>query len=49
MIPRGGEGLIRRVTERYAITDVAINEPEIEDIVRRIYLEGYHQPPARST
>jgi len=43
------EALIRRVTERYAITDVAINEPEIEDIVRRIYLEGYHQPPARST
>ena len=43
------EALIRRVTERYAITDVAIVEPEIEDIVRRIYLEGYHQPPARST
>jgi ABC-2 type transport system ATP-binding protein len=43
------EALIRRVTERYAITDVAIVEPEIEDIVRRIYLEGYHQPPARAT
>jgi ABC-2 type transport system ATP-binding protein len=43
------EALIRRVTERYAITDVAINEPEIEDIVRRIYLEGYRQPPARAT
>jgi ABC-2 type transport system ATP-binding protein len=40
------EALIRRVTERYAITDVAINEPEIEDIVRHIYLEGYHAPPA---
>jgi len=39
------EALIRRVTERYAITDVAIIEPEIEDIVRRIYLEGYHLPP----
>jgi ABC-2 type transport system ATP-binding protein len=39
------EALIRRVTERYAITDVAIVEPEIEDIVRRIYLEGYQQPP----
>jgi ABC-2 type transport system ATP-binding protein len=39
------EALIRRVTERYAITDVAIVEPEIEDIVRRIYLEGYHRPP----
>jgi ABC-2 type transport system ATP-binding protein len=43
------EALIRRVTERYEITDVAINEPEIEDIVRRIYLEGYRQPPARAT
>jgi ABC-2 type transport system ATP-binding protein len=43
------EALIRRVTERYAITDVAIVEPEMEDIVRRIYLEGYHQPPARAT
>jgi ABC-2 type transport system ATP-binding protein len=41
------EALIRRVTERYAITDVAIVEPEIEDIVRRIYLEGYHRPPVR--
>jgi ABC-2 type transport system ATP-binding protein len=42
------EALIRRVTERYAITDVAIVEPEIEDIVRRIYLEGYHSPPVRA-
>jgi ABC-2 type transport system ATP-binding protein len=43
------EALIRRVTEKYAVTDVAIEEPEIEDIVRRIYLEGYktpHAPPA---
>jgi ABC-2 type transport system ATP-binding protein len=39
------EALIRRVTERYSITDVAINEPEIDDIVRHIYLEGYHAPP----
>ena len=43
------EALIRRVTERYAITDVAIVEPEIEDIVRRIYLEGYQKPPARAS
>jgi ABC-2 type transport system ATP-binding protein len=41
------EALIRRVTERYAITDVAIVEPEIENIVRRLYLEGYRKPPAR--
>jgi ABC-2 type transport system ATP-binding protein len=43
------EALIRRVTERYAITDVAIVEPVIEDIVRRIYLEGYQRPPAFSS
>jgi ABC-2 type transport system ATP-binding protein len=43
------EALIRRVTERYAITDVAIVEPEIEDIVRRIYLEGYQKPPASAS
>ena len=36
------EALIRRVTERYQITDVSIIEPDIESIVRRIYLEGYH-------
>ena len=39
------EALIRRVTERYSIRDVAIEEPEIDDIVRRIYLEGYFTPP----
>ena len=36
------EALIRRVTERYHITDVSIIEPDIESIVRRIYREGYH-------
>jgi ABC-2 type transport system ATP-binding protein len=36
------EALIRRVTERYHITDVSIIEPDIETIVRTIYLEGYH-------
>jgi ABC-2 type transport system ATP-binding protein len=34
------EALIRRVTERYQIRDVAIIEPDIEVIVRRIYTEG---------
>ena len=37
------EALIRRVTERYTINDVAIIEPDIESIVRRIYLEGYDE------
>jgi ABC-2 type transport system ATP-binding protein len=43
------EALIRRVTERYHITDISIIEPEIETIVRRIYLEGYQKPPAAAT
>jgi ABC-2 type transport system ATP-binding protein len=37
------EALIRRVTGLYRITDVSIIEPDIESIVRRIYLEGYHE------
>ena len=40
------EALIRRVTEHYRISDVSIIEPEIEQIVRRIYTEGYHRPAA---
>jgi len=42
------EALIRRVTERYSITDVAIVEPDIETIIRRIYVEGYSVQPATS-
>jgi ABC-2 type transport system ATP-binding protein len=33
--------LIRRVTERYGVSDVSIEEPELEAIIRRIYVEGY--------
>ena len=33
--------LIRRVTERYGVSDVSIEEPELESIIRRIYVEGY--------
>jgi len=35
------EQLIRRAMERYAISDLAIIEPEIDSIVSRIYREGY--------
>ena len=35
------EALIRRVTERYAIKDITLEEPELESIIRRIYTEGY--------
>jgi ABC-2 type transport system ATP-binding protein len=37
------EALIRRVMERYRITDVSSIEPEIDAIVRRIYREGYRK------
>ena len=30
--------------DRYAISDIAIVEPDIESIVRRIYTEGYARP-----
>ncbi|MBD5656380.1 MAG: hypothetical protein IAI50_14540, partial [Candidatus Eremiobacteraeota bacterium] len=36
--------LIRRVTERYCVSDVSIEEPELESIIRRIYVEGYTDP-----
>jgi ABC-2 type transport system ATP-binding protein len=32
--------LIRRVTERYNISDVSIEEPDLESIIRRIYVDG---------
>ena len=41
------EVLIRSVTERYAVSDLSIEEPELESIIRRIYVEGYDDPDAR--
>jgi ABC-2 type transport system ATP-binding protein len=38
------DALIRRVTERFAVNDVRIEEPELESIIRRIYVEGYAAP-----
>ena len=35
------EVLIRRALERYALSDIAIVEPDINSIVGRIYREGY--------
>jgi ABC-2 type transport system ATP-binding protein len=40
------EVLIRRVAEHYRVHDLSIEEPELESIIRRIYLEGYHDAPA---
>ena len=39
------EDLIRRVADRYCISDLSLEEPELEDIIRRIYLEGYSDAP----
>jgi ABC-2 type transport system ATP-binding protein len=36
----GAPELIRRVTSRYAIRDLTLEEPDIEEVVRRIYQEG---------
>ena len=33
--------LIRQATERYEVRDVTLEEPDLESIIRRIYLEGY--------
>jgi ABC-2 type transport system ATP-binding protein len=35
--------LIRQASERYSVEDVSIEEPELEAIIRRIYVEGYDQ------
>jgi len=37
--------LIARVSERYQVRDLAVEEPEIESIVARIYQEGMQAPP----
>ncbi len=37
------EALIRRVMDLCTVSDVSIIEPDIDTIVRRIYLEGYHE------
>ena len=36
--------LIRQASERYRVEDVSIEEPELEAIIRRIYVEGYSKP-----
>jgi ABC-2 type transport system ATP-binding protein len=35
--------LIRQASERYALEDVSIEEPDLESIIRRIYVEGYQE------
>jgi ABC-2 type transport system ATP-binding protein len=43
------ETLIRRVAERYRVSDISIEEPELESIIRRIYREGYVAEPHGET
>ena len=35
--------LVRQASERYRVEDVAIEEPDLESIIRRIYVEGYEE------
>ena len=36
--------LVRDTLDVPAITDVTIEEPDLESIIRRIYIEGYDDP-----
>ena len=40
--------LIREATQRYELRDVSIEEPDLESIIRRIYVEGYTQEPVNT-
>jgi ABC-2 type transport system ATP-binding protein len=37
------DALVRQASERYRVEDVAIEEPDLESIIRRIYVEGYEE------
>jgi ABC-2 type transport system ATP-binding protein len=36
--------LVRQASERYRVEDVSLEEPDLESIIRRIYVEGYDRP-----
>jgi ABC-2 type transport system ATP-binding protein len=40
--------LVRQASERYRVEDVSLEEPDLESIIRRIYVEGYARPAAPS-
>jgi ABC-2 type transport system ATP-binding protein len=40
------DALIRQAAESYDITDVSLEEPNLESIIRRIYVEGYQEQGA---
>jgi ABC-2 type transport system ATP-binding protein len=35
--------LVRQASERYRVEDVTFEEPDLESIIRRIYVEGYER------
>lgn len=37
--------LVRQASERYSVEDVSLEEPDLESIIRRIYVEGYARQP----
>jgi ABC-2 type transport system ATP-binding protein len=37
--------LVRQASERYRVEDVSLEEPNLESIIRRIYIEGYQERP----
>lgn len=37
--------LVRQASERYRVEDVSLEEPDLESIIRRIYVEGYSRRP----
>ena len=41
--------LIRQASERYNLEDVTLEEPDLESIIRRIYVEGYGTRPEETT
>jgi ABC-2 type transport system ATP-binding protein len=43
------ETLIRRVADTYAVSDISIEEPDLEAIIRLIYREGYSAAPESET
>jgi ABC-2 type transport system ATP-binding protein len=42
---QSAENLIRRVADAYCVSDISIEEPELESIIRRLYVEGYEAVP----
>lgn len=35
--------LVRQASERYSVEDVSLEEPDLESIIRRIYIDGYQR------